>query len=391
MNQTAFTLGTRAISFAELALVALAVLVLGVLYLIISIHRSRREALAQVQAEASRGAELETHVSELMRIQNELTGRMQTMAEVFGTRQSDLFKAVSERMDGMSHRLGQSMTEHNKSTNDTLRALQERLAVIDTAQQNITQLSGQVVELQHILANKQTRGAFGQGRMEAIVADGLASNAYEFQATLSNASRPDCLIFLPNGAPSLVIDAKFPLEAWNAWRAAEDAAQVKTAVAQFRTDMTKHIQDIRQKYFIPGETQDTAFLFVPSESIFADLHERFEGIIQAAHKARVVIVSPSLLLLSIQVVQAVLRDAKLREQAHVIQDEVIKLAADVQRLGDRVEKLQTHFGQANRDIEQILISTSKVESRGRRIAELDFDGENASSADNTSQPDLLRK
>jgi DNA recombination protein RmuC len=391
MNDIIFTIGNRGITIAELMLVALGVLMLALLYLIASARSGRRRESEKAVLEAARSGELENNVGELMKIQSELTGRLQTMAEVFGTRQSDLFKAVSERMDGLSHRLGQSMSENNKSTHESLSALQQRLAVIDTAQQNITALSGQVVELQHILANKQTRGAFGQGRMETIVADGLAKNAYSFQPILTNGSRPDCLIFLPNDAPSLVVDAKFPLEAWNNWRTGETPEQVKAAIGQFRSDMGKHISDIREKYFIPGETQDTAFMFVPSESIFADLHEKFEGIIQTAHKARVVIVSPSLLLLSIQVVQAVLRDARLREQAHVIQDEVIKLYTDVQRLGDRVEKLQSHFSQANRDIEQILISSSKVENRGRRIAELDFGAEGSESTAPANQPDLLRE
>ena len=169
------------------------------------------------------------------------------------------------------------------------------------------------MQLQAILSNKQTRGAFGQSRMEAIVADGLPQGAYEFQATLSNGSRPDCLIRMPNGAPSLVIDAKFPLEAWNAIRAAAEGDQrgeaQKYAAQAFRRDIEVHIKAISEKYLISGETQDTAFMFVPSESIFAEIHENFEAIVQRAHRARVVIVSPSLLMLSIQVIQSILKDA----------------------------------------------------------------------------------
>jgi DNA recombination protein RmuC len=264
------------------------------------------------------------------------------------------------------------MTETTRGTHENLAKLNERLAVIDTAQQNITALSSQVVELQQILANKQTRGAFGQARMEAIVQDGLPGGSFAFQATLTNGNRPDCLIHMPNGAPGLVIDAKFPLEAWNAIRASEAAEDARAAEGQFRRDMQKHIQDIAQRYFVPGETQDTAFMFVPSESIFADIHEHFEDIVQRAHRARVVIVSPSLLMLSIQVVQSVLRDQRMREQAHIIRDEVIKLMADVGRLDDRVRKLQAHFSQATTDIDNILISTRKVASRGAKIEALDF-------------------
>jgi DNA recombination protein RmuC len=264
------------------------------------------------------------------------------------------------------------MTEQTRSTHENLAKLQERLAVIDTAQNNIQSLAGQVVQLQAILANKQTRGAFGQSRMEAIIADGLPQGAYEFQATLSNGTRPDCLVKMPNNAPSLVIDAKFPLEAWNSMRETEQPEARKTAVAQFRRDMEVHIKDVSDKYLITGETQDTAFLFVPSESIFADIHEHFEALIQRAHRARIVIVSPSLLMLSIQVIQAILKDARMREQAHVIQGEVIRLMEDVGRLDERVRKLQTHFVQANKDIDDILVSSNKVTKRGAKIEALEF-------------------
>jgi DNA recombination protein RmuC len=256
-----------------------------------------------------------------------------------------------------------------------LAKLQERLAVIDTAQTNIQSLAGQVVQLQAILSNKQTRGAFGQSRMEAIVADGLPKGAYEFQATQSNGSRPDCLIRMPNEAPSLVVDAKFPLEAWNAIRAAadgENGADAPRAAQAFRRDVEVHIRDIAEKYFITGETQDTAFMFVPSESVFAEIHENFEGLVQRAHRARVVIVSPSLLMLSIQVIQSVLKDASMREQAHLIQGEVIRMMEDVSRLDERVRKLQGHFALTQRDIEQILTSTDKVAKRGQRIEALEF-------------------
>ncbi|WP_417688009.1 DNA recombination protein RmuC [Roseibium sp.] len=331
----------------------------------------------RIRAEADTAAterihELESHLSQLLKSQGEMTGRMQTMAEVFGSRQGDMMRAVNERLDGMGHKLGLSMADTTKQTHEGLRHLHERLAVIDRAQKTITDLSGQVIELQAILSNKQTRGAFGQGRMEAIIQDQLPASAYSFQATLSTGSRPDCLVHMPNGAPSLAIDAKFPLEAFNLLRAAQSDEQLRHAQTQFRRDLTKHIQDIREKYLVPGETQDTAFLFVPSESVFAELNENFEDLVQKAHRARVVIVSPSLLMLSIQVIQAVLRDAKMREQAHLIQAEVSHLMADVGRLNDRVNKLQSHFSQANKDIDQILISTDKITKRSQRIEDLDL-------------------
>ena len=367
---------------------ALEASVAGGLFLLVLLFWIGLRTLGQMRRTAENDAaarerihELEFHLSELLKSQGEMTGRMQTMAEVFGSRQSDLMRAVNERLDGMGHKLGLSMADSGKQTHEGLRQVHERLAVIDRAQRTITDLSTQVGDLQAILSNKQTRGAFGQGRMEAIIQDQLPPSGYSFQATLSNNNRPDCLIHMPNGAPPLAIDAKFPLEAYNLIRRAETDEQLKVAHTQFRRDFAKHIQDVKEKYLISGETQDTAFLFVPSESIFAELNERFEDIIQKAHRVRVVIVSPSLLMLSIQVIQAVLRDAKMREQAHLIQAEVGHLMDDVSRLNDRVGKLQTHFQQANKDIDQILISTDKIAKRGRKIEDLDLgEPENSSSS-----------
>lgn len=391
-----FEIGGRAIVLREaVAMGAAAVTAILIVVLLVAWRR----ALAR----ADRGSAYEAQVAELLRAQSEMNnrmqsidemkGRMQTMAEVFGSRQADLARGLSERLDGLGHKLGQSMADTTRSTHENLSRLGERLAVIDKAQQNITSLSSQVVELQHILANKQTRGAFGEGRMQTIVQDGLPQSAYAFQPTLSNGNRPDCLVLFPNDAPSLVIDAKFPLEAWNAIRAGETPEAVKGAETRFRRDTSKHIQDIADRYHVPGETHDTAFMFVPSESIFADIHERFEDLVQRAHRARVVIVSPSLLMLSVQVVMSLLRDANMREQAHVIQHEVIKMMEDVARLDDRVQKLKGHFAQANKDIEQIEISSTKVTKRGAGIQaveiEVDDDRPKRPPAANTDGPPEL--
>ncbi|MEM9330547.1 MAG: DNA recombination protein RmuC [Pseudomonadota bacterium] len=335
------------------------------------IKNARKQELAQAAA-VQRASEAEAKMAELVASQNELTGRLQTMSEIFSTRQGDMMRVVNERLENMSGRIGQSITETTKNTQESLAKLQERLAVIDTAQTNITSLAGQVVELQNILSNKQTRGAFGEGRMQQIVQDGLPMGSFEFQAKLSNGTRPDCLIHMPNETPSLVIDAKFPLEAWHLIQNAETPEQSKIAAQAFRRDVEVHLKAISEKYLLKGETQDTAFMFVPSESIFAEIHENFEGLIQKAHRLRVVIVSPSLLMLSIQVIQSVLKDTRMREQAHLIQGEVIRLMEDVGRLDDRVRKLSTHFGQAQKDVELILTSADKVSKRGTKIADLEF-------------------
>lgn len=383
-GDTVFSIGNVALAFV----IALFVLLFLIVYLLWRSSNSRTLAKAQSD-EAAQNAQAQ--LNELLKTQSEMQGRMSTMAELFGSRQSELNQNINQRLDGMSQKLGNSLIEQTKTTHENLSKLQERLAVIDTAQNNIQALAQNVVGLQAILSDKQTRGAYGQARMETIIKDGLPMGAYNFQTTLSNGTRPDCTVTMPNDSPDLVIDAKFPLEAWNAIKKADDDRLAADAARQFRTDMEKHIKDISDKYLIAGETQDTAFMFVPSESIFAEVHENFEGIVQRAHKARVVIVSPSLLMLSIQVIQAVLKDARMREQAHLIQGEVIRLMEDIGRLDDRVRKLQTHFGQSQKDIDQILTSTDKIAKRSSKIESMDFQDSlpDVEKAEKTSDPEPL--
>ena len=382
MDKVLFSLGGTPVTL-EIALYAAAGLFAALLIaLIVMMVRANREREAEAEARATaaaladtRAKDAERHLAEVMQRQSEMAGRMQTMAEIFTTRQADFARLVSERLDTQSQRVGQAIEQTSQKSEESLGKLAERLAVIDRAQANIATLSKDVVSLQSILSNKQTRGAFGQGRMESIVTDGLPIGSFGFQYTLSNNSRPDCVIFMPNGQPHLVIDAKFPLESWQRLQSADNPEEHRVASLGFRQDMQVHVRAISEKYLIAGETQDTAFMFVPSESIFADIHEHFEDVVQRANRARVVVVSPSLLMLSIQVVQALMRDVRIREEAHRIQAEVRELVTDVGRLKDRVIALQKHFGQANTDIGDILTSTSKIVRRGQRIDELELDDE----------------
>lgn len=365
LGATTITLGQTLLA---LALMFVALLI-GLVWALWRAAGARVDAAAEA---AEHARDMEGQMAGILKAQAEMQGRLGAVADVFGARQAELTQSLSQRLDAMTGRIGQTMTEQTRATHETLARLQERLAVIDTAQNNIQSLAGQVVQLQSILSNKQTRGAFGQNRMEAIIADGLPHGAYEFQGSLSNGTRPDCLVRMPNGSPRLAIDAKFPLEAWNAIRAAEGQDAQKAAAQTFRRDVDVHIRDISEKYLIAGETQDTAFMFVPSESIFAEIHENFEAIVQRALRARIIIVSPSLLMLSVQVMQSIMKDARMREQAHLIQAEVVRLMEDVARVDERVRKLQNHFGQASRDIDDILVSTGKVTKRGQKIEALEF-------------------
>ena len=312
--------------------------------LVVALWRAAKARAVAAAEAADHARETEARMAGILQSQAEMQGRLGAVAEVFGARQAELTQSIGQRLDAMTGRLGQTMTEQTRSTHESLAKLQERLAVIDTAQTNIQSLAGQVVQLQAILSNKQTRGAFGQSRMEAIVADGLPHGAYEFQATLSNGSRPG--LPGPDAERHAVTGDRRQVSAGglerHPRRRRRRRAQ-KFAAQSFRRDVEVHIRDIAEKYLISGETQDTAFMFVPSESVFAEIHENFEALVQRAHRARIVIVSPSLLMLSIQVIQSILKDARMREQAHLIQGEVIRLMEDVSRLDERVRKLQNAF------------------------------------------------
>ncbi|HYB06335.1 MAG TPA: DNA recombination protein RmuC [Methyloceanibacter sp.] len=342
-----------------LGLLGLAVLALLVLVVIAAVHISRRRR------------EMRESDAQLA----ELKGRLQTLAELSVTRHGELARAVNDRLDRMTHRVGSDLTETARKTTDSIAKLHERLAVIDSAQKNLTELSSNMVSLQEILANKQARGAFGQMRMEAIIQDGLPKGAYSFQATLSNGKRPDCVLHLPNTRAGVVIDAKFPLEGFEAFRVARAPEEKKEAARRVRIDVGRHVDAMAERYFLPGETQDTAILFVPSEAIYADLAEHFFDLVQKAHRARIVICAPNMLMLAVQTMQAILKDVKMREQAHLIQREVTRLMEDMGRLRERVLDLQRHFGQANQDIEKILTSSERIASRGQRIETLEFEGE----------------
>jgi DNA recombination protein RmuC len=343
----------------DLALIILAVAVI-VASLILTFARPRAPK-AELAAPDPR---LDVLVSK----QGEIGGQFtQTVAA-----QEALTRTLGERLEALEKRMGETLKESAVKTGETLGGIQARLTVIDEAQKNISALSGQVVSLQQILSNKQSRGAFGQAQMEEIVRDGLPPTLYDFQFTLSNRNRPDCVIRIPGNEALLVIDSKFPFEGFDALRQASTEDERKIALSQVRTSVNKHIADIAEKYLIPGEVQTPAIMFVPSESLYADLHDVFSDLIQKAHRANVIVVSPNILMLAINTIHTVMKDARMREQTDLIRKEVGVLLNDVRLLGDRVQKLQSHFNQADADIKNILISTGKITSRAERIEKVEL-------------------
>ena len=371
MNNILFMLGDVPVRTGAVLIGFGALALLLLLVIAIVIARSGRRGADMAVAQASRADELEERLIDMMRTQAEMTGRVDAMGKALAGRQAEMARAVSDRLDSVTHRVGQSMEQTTRSTMESLRVLHERLGIIDNAHQNLTELTTQVTTLRDVLANKQSRGAFGQARMEAIVQDGMPKDSFAFQYTLSNGKRPDCVIFLPDQRP-LCIDAKFPLEAMTALHDARSDDERKFASQRLRADVMKHVADIAGKYLIPGETQDNALMFVPSESVYAEIYDAFDDVIQKAYRARIVLVSPSLLMLAIQVMQQLLKDARMRDAADKVRVEVMNMMGDVERLRDRVSKLGSHFDQVSEDVRQVLISVGKIGKRATKIEELDF-------------------
>jgi len=339
-----------------------------------------RAAADRTNSEIIRMAEL------IAASQNDLAGRLATITETNAAAQTALTKTLNERLDAVSKRLGDSLEASSEKAGKTMIELRERLVKIDAAQKNIAELSGQVVSLQDVLSNKQARGAFGEIQLNDIIVDALPPSAYQFQATLGNNSRCDCLLTLPNPPGAIVIDAKFPLESYRSLRNAENDAERTRATRAFKADMLKHINDIAGKYIIPGETAESAFLFLPSEAVYAELHANFTDVVEKSYKAKVWIVSPTTLMAVLHTVRAVLKDARMREQAGVIQKEVLSLIEDVGRLEDRVGSLQKHFTQAGRDIELIKTSTHKITRRAERIEEVQLEDSDGVAAELEGPP-----
>jgi len=339
----------------EHSVIILAVAALAVVVIVVVLLRGER---ARAES-AARMAQLADVADRLAAAQAELTGRLQQTQS-----------GLNERLDGLSKRLGDGLAEQTEKTGETLKDLQARLAVIDRAQQNITDLSQQVVGLQDILSNKQARGAFGEIQLQDIVTGALPPSAFALQVTLGNGARADCLLKLPNPPGAIAIDAKFPLESYQALREARDEAAQVQARRAFSADVMKHVRDIAEKYIVPGETAESALMFLPSEAVYAELHANFRNVVEDSFRRRVWIVSPTTLMATLNTVRAVLKDARMREQAGVIQAEVHKLLDDVTRLDDRVGRLHRHFDQTVEDIRQIRITTDKVTKRAERIDEI---------------------
>jgi DNA recombination protein RmuC len=305
--------------------------------------------------------------------QERLSGGLHHVSEANAKAQTNMLALMEQRLAQVQQQLSENMHGSARRTAQSLGDLQQRLATIDKAQENITKLSGDVLSLQDILSNKQTRGAFGEIQLHDIVIKALPQDSFTMQATLSNGRRADCIIHLPNPPGPIAIDSKFPLEAYEAMRRASTEADLAEAARQFRTALRKHIKDISEKYIIEGETADGALMFLPSEAVYAEIHANFPDLVRESFAARVWIVSPTTCMATLNTMRAILKDARMRAQAGSIRRELELLYQDVDRLGTRVENLDRHFGQAAKDLSEIKISSEKAGRRARRLDNFDFE------------------
>lgn len=305
--------------------------------------------------------------------QERLAGGLHHVSEAQAVSQTAMLQVMEQRLAEVQRGMVESLQGSSVRTARSLGDLHQRLETIDKAQANIEKLSGNVLSLQDILSNKQTRGAFGEIQLNDIVQKALPADAYTMQATLSNGKRADCLIHLPNPPGPIVVDAKFPLEAYEALRRAQTPNQLREAAQMMRTAVRAHIKAISEKYILEGETADGALMFLPSEAVYAELHANFPEVVREGFSARVWIVSPTTCMATLNTMRAVLKDARMREQAGAIRRELGELYKDVDRLSERVGNLDRHFGQAAKDIEEIKVSSDKAARRARRLDNFDFE------------------
>ena len=376
------------------ALVAGLLLVLICLLLFATLRRAGRSADA-AHIIASQLSRVSQDVMALGHGQQQLAGNIQTVSDAQATAQVHVVQTMEKRLADvqaqmadrladnarrsamalaeMQERMKDSLAGSSEKTTKSLTELQERLATIDRAQTNIEKLSGDVLSLQDILSNKQRRGMFGEIQLTDIVSKALPSDSYSLQATLSNGKRADCLVHLPNPPGPIVIDAKFPFEAYEAYAAADTPQLQQVALRDLGAAVRKHIKDISEKYIIEGETADGAIMFLPSEAVYAELHARLPEVVRGGFDARVWIVSPTTCMATLNTMRAILKDARMREQAGEIRKALRLLHRDVEIITEKAGKLETHLRQAGDDVAGVLTAATRAGKRADRLDNFDFE------------------
>ncbi|MBI5435673.1 MAG: DNA recombination protein RmuC [Nitrosomonadales bacterium] len=325
----------------------------------------RSEMLTQTLAKLSEQARADQEL-----IQNSFRNATQHLAGSIET----LSKTVDGRLEQISGRVSERLDEGFKKTNETFMQLRERLATIDEAQKKIDGLTTNVVSLQELLGDKRSRGAFGEVQLEGLVRNILPPQAYDMQHTLPNGSRADCVLMLPEPTGMVAVDSKFPLENYHRmFDAGLSEPDKALATRQFKADIKKHVDDISSKYIIPEVTSDGAVMFVPAEAVFAEIHAHHPEVVDYAMQRRVWVVSPTTLMAVLNTARAVMKDVETRKQVHIIQDELGKLGKDFGRFDERMKKLADHIRQANKDVEDVQISSRKITEQFAKIERVELD------------------
>lgn len=348
-------------------------LVLLLFVLLIMMVRRAGRSMRMMEPLGQQIGHLGQRVQALSDGQSQLAGGLNTVSQTQTVAQAQLMNTLEQRLAEVQSKMAESLHGSSQNTTKSLTQLQERLATIDRAQTNIEKLSGDVLSLQDILSNKQTRGAFGEIQLNDIVGKALPSDSYKLQATLSNGKRADCLIDLPNPPGPIVIDSKFPLEAYEALRNASNDWETKEAVKAFKVSVKGHIKAISERYIIEGETADGALMFLPSEAVYAELHANFPELVREGFAAQVWIVSPTTCMATLNTMRAILKDARMREQAGAIRKTLGMLHRDVEMVVERVGKLGNHFNQARADLDGISIAAERAGKRAAKLDNFDFE------------------
>jgi len=338
-----------------------------------TLQREAREA--QLSSLSDMQNKLEQRFSDLQKGIEKRLGEMSSQQiEKLASSNEKIQDTLHKRLNDISGQVEKRLEKGFEKTTETFTDVVKRLAKIDEAQKKITELSTNVVSLQEVLSDKRSRGAFGEVQMAALIRNVLPENAFKLQYTLSNGTRVDCMLFLPEPTGNFPIDSKFTLESYKRMYD-EDTSDADRIIAerQFKLDIKKHINDIADKYILPGETADGAMMFIPAEAVFAEIHAHQPELVEEAQKKRVWMVSPTTMMAVLTTARAVLKDSATRKQVHVIQEHLVGLSKDFDRFGKRMENLSRHIQQANKDVDEVNKKEKKISSRFEKIEKVELD------------------
>ena len=365
------------IGLGWLLLPGLALLLLGFVRLQTRMDTGMRQRSDQMERIEQIMRSLEKELREdVEKVRQRVDESLERSGRQLGERFKELVETNERRLGEISGRVEERLDKGFEKTTSVFSEVQKRLALIDKAQEEMAALSGNVVSLKEILADKRSRGAYGEVQLSGLIANVMPPNSYAEQHTFPSGVRADCVLFLPEPTGTLCLDSKFPLESYQRLANPDiSESERKQAEQQFRQDIKKHIKDIAEKYIIPGQTADGAVMFIPAEAVFAEIHARFPDLVETAQQARVWLTSPTTMMAVLTTSRAVLKDAATRKQVHIIQDHLVALSKDFERFQSRMGNLAKHIDQANRDVEEVHTSARKISSRFEKIEKVELQQE----------------